>query len=209
MLVIGHQESQALMVRQYKPNSIHTNCRYEHRNAAAQRVKALMSESRCQVLWLSLAERKGGRWECGEGFMNPFFFSTMKIRSNVSLLSWIQVLSQNDETKDQTRSACESKGRLVLFCHTLSVDRPVSPAEAPAMMCAFLLILFSHLPSNQHFIFFSKFPHSHPMVVGGSAIQPHSHFPPDSCFNTSISNKKKKMKRLQQMVPIAENGQSR
>lgn len=78
MLVIGHQESQALMVRQYKPNSIHTNCRYEHRNAAAQRVKALMSESRCQVLWLSLAERKGGRWECGEGFMNPFFFPQWK-----------------------------------------------------------------------------------------------------------------------------------
>lgn len=197
MLVIGHQESQALTVRRYKPNSIHTNCRYERRNAAAQRVKTLMSESRCRVLWclsengpLSLAERKGGRWECGEGFINPFF-STMKIRSNVSLLSWIQVLSQNDETKAQTRSVCESKGRPVLFCHTLSVDRLVSPAGSPAMMCAFLLILFSHLPSNQHFIFFSKFPHSHLIVDGSSAIQPRSHFPPDSCFNTSISNKKK------------------
>lgn len=176
-----------------------------------------MSESQCRVLsececlsengLLSLAERKGGRWECGEGFMNPFF-STMKIRSNVPLLSWIKVLSQNDETKDQTRSVCESKGRPVLFCHMLSVDRPVPPAGAPAVMCAFLLILFSHLPSNQHFIFFSKFPHSHLIVDGSSAIQPRSHFPPDSCFNTSISNKKK-MKQLQQMVPIAENGQSR
>lgn len=192
MLVIGHQESQALTVRQYKPNSIHTNCRYGHSNAWAQRVKALMSESHC--LWclsengqLSLAE--GGN--VVKASWIPLF-STMKIRLNASLLSWIKVLSQNDETKDQTRSGCESKGRPVLFCHTLSADRPVSPAVAPAVMCSFLLNPFSHLHSNQHFIFFSKFPHSHLIVDGSSAIQARSHFPPDSCFNTSISNNKKK-----------------
>lgn len=140
--------------------------------------------------WL---REKAGMWRLYESPFCPHNGNTLE--SLFTVLNTSIISEWWNERSDQICVWTEREAGLVLPLSVAimqSVDHPVSPAGALAMMCAFLLILFSHLPSNQHFIFFSKFPHSQLIVGGGSAIQPRSHFPPDSCFNTSISNKKKR-----------------
>lgn len=124
------------------------------------KVTALMSESRWHILWCLVKKRQlGGQLECGQGFMNRLCLISERKYAQTALCR---------PEHDHDRSRCVWGNEAARPSHH-AISLSVSPPLA--------LVLFSHLPSNQRFVFFA---HSHLRVDGGSVFQARSHFPPNS-----------------------------